>query len=202
MKITKCIPPFLIHTSAIITGENINHIFLLNSVINFDLIGKLLVIAPALLLMTLITLLIAKETIMDTYKKSIKSSKLISRFFVFMVPALFAIIAWIVIPSLIPAFEITSPKNSDEVDQLISVSGHGAIPGSEIEVLVIDDIGQKWPQGITYSNTEGYWELHAVHIGRQNGIDIGKEYIIYASLKTPKGTIYSTKSIQVARSDD
>ena len=111
------------------------------------------------------------------------------------------LLGFILAQTLIPIFEITSPKEGRLVNQIINVGGHGAIPGSEIEIFVVDNLGHKWTPGTTFSEMKGNWELYPVYIGEPGDKDRGKRYEIYALLKTP-GQNYSTKHIQVTRSSD
>lgn len=100
--------------------------------------------------------------------------------------------------ALVPIFEITSPKNNDLVGQTITVAGHGAIPGNQVRVFVIDDLGQKW-QGINTTSTyNGDWEIYPVYIGDSSNIQKGKNYSIYAEINYMDREI-RTRIIRVIR---
>lgn len=200
LEIKKCILSYVVHTFAIITGYNLPKQFSSPYFINFGLTG--IIFVAALLILALI-LIINRSIIIDTIIKFYK--KLIKRPIPLLLMHLTALVLIAtagsgVVSSIIPVFEITSPKESDEVGQLISVKGHGAILGSEIEVFVIDDLGTTWRAGSTFSKMEkvGGWELRPVLIGRPGDEDKGQMYEIYALLKTPERN-YSTKHIRVTR---
>lgn len=98
--------------------------------------------------------------------------------------------------SLFPPFEITEPKDNSFVSSKITVSGHGAMPESDVSVYVIYN-GAPYPQQSIQSTTNGVWRLSDVKIGKEH--DEGKEFTIYATC-TKDGVNCTTLPISVTRS--
>ncbi|MFZ3058112.1 MAG: hypothetical protein WA102_00110 [Candidatus Methanoperedens sp.] len=158
----------------------------------------------AIILVFIIIIILLRKFIFYLYKELTQMAPTISR--------IILILIFLIVPIIIgnyvgdktnqilrPVYEITIPKPNSEVDQIITVGGHGAIPSSEIKVFVIDDNGNRWLEGTTFPDTGGSWELYPVYIGRPNGADKGKMYVIYASMTTQNGTVYNSKKVSVRR---
>lgn len=103
-------------------------------------------------------------------------------------------------PGLIPSFEITEPEEGDFVEVTSTVSGHGAIPGSNVKLYIADDIGNKWLQNTVNTTPSGDWRCEKVTFGKDRRDDIGKKFIIYATTLTKNNEIYETPHITVIRS--
>jgi uncharacterized membrane protein YhaH (DUF805 family) len=108
-------------------------------------------------------------------------------------------IVYNIYPQYIPPFKITEPNEGDTVKLISSVSGHGAPPGSSVDVYVIDQYGQTWPEGTANTTTDGSWECKSVYFGQYGSQYVGQKFTMFAKL-TEDGKTYQTPSVNVIRS--
>lgn len=100
------------------------------------------------------------------------------------------------VASPFPLFEITSPGDNSDVENIITVIGHGGIPNSEIQVFVITN--DKYPvPTIKKPDRMGKWSIYPVHIGEPRQIVLEAE--IYAVMTTPDGATYESNRVKVKR---
>jgi hypothetical protein len=125
-----------------------------------------------------------------------KSGKLLAIFVVLYIVGLF--IFFLIVSTLFPAFQVTSPSPGAKVNQEISVSGTGAIPSTPVSIWVIDDNGTSYPQGQAIPTGQGSWILNKVKIGR-TGMDTGKIFTIYAQTQDNAGKEVNSNNVAVAR---
>lgn len=114
-------------------------------------------------------------------------------FFMIMLP-IFVCIAHF----LFPPFEITEPKDGDFVGRSCTVGGHGAIPGSEVNIYVINDLKNKYPQDTVGTTQDGSWESNKVIFGEDRSDDAEKEFIVFATI-TKNDITYETPHTTVNR---
>jgi len=111
----------------------------------------------------------------------------------------FVLIVFYIYPQWIPPFKITEPNEGDTVKQISSVSGHGAPPSSSVDVYVIDQYGQTWPEGTTSTTSDGSWERGGIHFGQYGSQYVGQKFSIFAKL-TEDDRTYQTPNVNVIRS--
>lgn len=96
-------------------------------------------------------------------------------------------------------FEITDPKEGSSVSSTSTVSGHGALPDSQVSVYVMDKYSQKWLVGTAYPTKDGDWACSNVEIGQFGNQYAGQSFTIFA-ICTRDNISKETPHVNVIRS--
>lgn len=102
-------------------------------------------------------------------------------------------------PHLFPLFKIIEPKDGSSITDTTTVSGQGAIPGSQVILYDTDKYGHLWKIGTATPTQDGLWECNNVSIGQYGTQYAGQSFTIFANLTTYNKS-YETSHIYVIRS--
>jgi hypothetical protein len=136
-----------------------------------------------------------EESVLKKVTRRIKETNKI-QILVLLLAAIFSF--FILAPFVFPSFEILNPKGGGSVPQYLDISGHGAIPGSLVQIAIIDDLGNTWlSQYSATASQDGKWEVKNVQFGVSGST--GKKFRIYATLQRDPDIRFSTPTITVTR---